>query len=195
MNQQRCLRRRKDNEISHLKVKIAGLIPKHNSTIVNDDIEIDSVTTDNDNNEQTIDEGNDFVGETIWGTLTPRTKGKVKNSLKNQILPRGLNRSVRKQLGVNLSKFEHVPTSSALCKAIIDFFEHDDVSRRCPDKRRKVRDPDNEAIKEQVSWRLGYLSTLHLKFLAETEYSCSYVIFTKYVPSHIKKPAASDWGT
>ena len=59
VNQQRSLRRRKDNEISHLKVKIAGLIPKHNSTIVNDDIEIDSVTIDNDNNE-----GNDFVGET-----------------------------------------------------------------------------------------------------------------------------------
>ena len=104
---------------------------------------------------------------------------------------------MRKQLGVNLSNdtVEHVPMSSALCKAIIDFFERDDVSKMCPNKRRKVGDPDNEAIKEQVRWRLGYLSTLHLKFLAETEYSCYYAIFTKYVPFHIKKPAASDWGT
>ena len=40
--------------------------------------------------DSTIDlDNNDTVAGVIWKTLTPRSKGKVKTNLKNQILPRG----------------------------------------------------------------------------------------------------------
>ena len=53
-------------------------------------------STDNDIDDSTIDlDHDDTVAGVIWKTLTPRSKGKVKANLKNQILPRGLSYAVR----------------------------------------------------------------------------------------------------
>ena len=41
----------------------------------------------------------------------------------------------------------------------------------------------------------AYLKTLHLKFVAECELSCSYETFTRNVPFSVRQPSASDWGT
>ena len=85
-------------EVSVLKIKLSGLIPKLNST-VNDnnsdetDNAADNSTEDNTNNstnndidDSTIDlDHDDTVAGVIWKTLTPRSKGMVKANLKNQI--------------------------------------------------------------------------------------------------------------
>ena len=103
-------------EVSVLKIKLSGLIPKLNSTVNdNNSDETDNAadnstedenfnntedntnnSTDNDIDDSTIDlDHDDTVAGVIWKTLTPRSKGKVKANLKNQILPRGLSYAVR----------------------------------------------------------------------------------------------------
>ena len=103
-------------EVSVLKIKLSGLIPKLNSTVNdNNSDETDNAAdnstedenfnntedntnnnTDNDIDDSTIDlDHDDTVAGVIWKTLTPRSKGKVKAKLKNQILPRGLSYAVR----------------------------------------------------------------------------------------------------
>ena len=104
-------------EVSVLKIKLSGLIPKLNSTVNdNNSDETDNAadnstedenfnntqddtnnSTDNDTeDDSTIDlDYDDTVAGVIWKTLTPRSKGKVKANLKNQILPRGLSYAVR----------------------------------------------------------------------------------------------------
>ena len=125
-------------EVSTLKIKLSGLFPKLNST-VNDNNSIDKTdnatdnsteeenvnnteddtnnSADNDIDDSTIDlDNDDTVAGVIWKTLTPRSKGKVKANLKNQILPKGLSYAVRKAVNVNLCNelTEHVPYSSKL---------------------------------------------------------------------------------
>ena len=98
-------------EVSVLKIKLSGLIPKLNSTVNdNNSDETDNAadnstedenfnnteddtnnSTDNDIDNSTIDlDHDDTVAGVIGKTMTPRSKGKVKAHLKNQILPRGL---------------------------------------------------------------------------------------------------------
>ena len=86
-------------EVSTLKIKLSGLIPKLNSTVNDNSIdETDNTTdnsTDNDIDSSTIDlDNDDTVAGIIWKTLTPRSKGKVKANLKNETLPRGLSYAV-----------------------------------------------------------------------------------------------------
>ena len=197
--------------MSLLKVKISGLIPKLNSTVNNNDDKennhddtdasaadgMDEFINSDDENSMESDGMDDSVAGVIWNALTPRTKGKVMTSLQNEELPKGLSYAVRKAIKVNLSNklTEHVPYSSALCKAIEEYFERDDVSRLCPDTRNVCKDPSDANCLKQIRWRLGYLNTLHSKFIAESEFECSYQHFARYVPFHIRKSDASDWGT
>ena len=109
-------------ELSVLKIKLSGLIPKLNSTVNdNNSDETDNAadnsnedenfnnteddtnnSTDNDIDDSTIDlDNDDTVAGVIWKTLTPSSKGKVKANLKNQILPRGLSYAVRLLLTVS----------------------------------------------------------------------------------------------
>ena len=94
-------------EVPTLKINLSGLIPKLNST-VNDNNSIDEIdnatdnstedenfnnteddtnnSTGNDIDDSTIDlDNDDTVAGVIWKSLTPRSKGKVKANLKNQI--------------------------------------------------------------------------------------------------------------
>ena len=96
------------------------------------------------------------------------------------------------QLGVNLCSPK---CSSPLKQMISSFFERDDVTRVCPDRQKVATDPSDPERKVPLRYRMAYLKTLHLKFVAECELSCSYETFTRNVPFNVRKPSASDWGT
>ena len=74
---------------------------------------------------------------------------------------------------------------------MIEFFERDDVSRICPDKKKCMATSDGV---KQIRYLTEDLKTLHMRYCAEVE-DCDYSTFTRYVPPHIMKPQLSDWGT
>ena len=126
--------------------------------------------TEDDTNNST--DNDDTVAGVIWKTLTPRSKGKVKANLKNQILPRGLSYAVRKAVNVNLCNklIEHVPYSSKLCTMVEEFF--DDVSRLCPDKMKVVKDS------KPVPWRHCIASLLRKMIIAHINILSVMSLFT-----------------
>ena len=73
------------------------------------------------------------------------------------------------------------------------FFNRDDISRLCPDKK-KVKNPAKTEEQQQIHYQLGYTETLLYKFQASENIDCSYEIFSRHVP-YVKKAGPSDWGT
>ena len=84
-----------------------------------------------------------LVSKAIWAHMSPKSKHKVKLSLKITLcVDRGLNCAVREELGLNISS----PSSpgdmleTALQKEIKLFFDRADVAKPCPDTKCMVCD-------------------------------------------------------
>ena len=85
-----------------------------------------------------------LASKAIWAHMSPKSKHKVKLSLKiTPCVDRGLNRDVREEPVVNISN----PSSpgdmleTALQEEIKLFFDRADVAKPCPDTKRMVHDP------------------------------------------------------
>ena len=119
----RHLRRRKDEEIAELKVKLDFLHKKRRHPLSELEDPKDSEVESN-------------VGSALWNVLSPNAKRKAKVTLKDSDLRRGLQQEFREQLGVNLCNLvrSSPKCSSPLKQMISSFFERDDVTRVCPDR-------------------------------------------------------------
>ena len=133
---------------------------------------------------------NETPVKVLWGSLTPRTKKKVKGSLRENTTTTGTNSAFRRALGINISPPVPLPsiTNEDLATKIADFLCQDEISKVSPDKNKTKNG-------KQIRCRLHYLSVLHARFVAETGMECHYSTFTRHVPQHVIKPKASDWGT
>ena len=136
------------------------------------------------------------VARAIWETLSPNAKRKSTLQLK-------LNKpvsayAVRKEIGINVSR-EISPRDSKkteLCEEVEKFFQQEDVTRLCPDKKKVVKDPINPDIQQQIRYRACSLKVLHAQFQAERSTDCSFPSFKRYVPYFVKRPSSpSEWGT
>ena len=66
---------------------------------------------------------------------------------------------------------------SSLQREIELFFDRDDVSRVCPDKKKVVKNPNNSVAETvPLRYRLSSLKVMYQKFLAESPLPCSYEI-------------------
>ena len=181
-NMVRRLRRRKMKEIAELKVKLNFLHKKRRHPSSESEDPKDSEAESN-------------VGSALWNVLFPNAKRKAKVKLKDSDLNRGLKQEFREQLGVNLGNpVRSSLKCSPLKQMVSSFFERDDVTRVCPDRQKVATDPNDPERKVPATYRMAYLKTVHLKFVAECELSCSYETFTCNVPFNVRKPLASDWG-
>ena len=135
-------------------------------------------------------ETNETPVKVLWGSLTPRTKMKVKGSLRENTTTRGTNSAFRRALGINILPPVPLPriTAEDLVTKIADLLCQDEISKVSPDKNKTKNGT-------QIRFRLHYLSVLHARFVAETGMECHYSTFTRHVPQHVIKPKASDWGT
>ena len=109
----------------------------------------------------------------------------------------GMNLKFR-EFGINFSNISpctsRTPSSAILRgKTINAFFERDDVSRICPDKKKMVMTNEGP-VQVPVRYLTDDLKILHIKYCAELE-NCDYSTFTRHVPPHVKQPHPSDWGT
>ena len=155
----------------------------------------------NENDEttkNTPDSSSPGVAASVWNCLTPNTRKSTAIKLQNSSPSARPTRAIRKELGVNLSKQFSPPNrdGSALCQEIKDFFDQDEVSVLCPDKKQLATNPltkEDEAV--QVRFRTSRLYTLYCKFVATRNKSCEFRTFQKYVPFYIKRANPLDWGT
>ena len=136
------------------------------------------------------------IASTIWKALSPKTKYNIKKKLASESdkVP-GMNLKFR-EFGINLSNISpctsRTPSSAILRgKTIHAFFERDDVSRICPDKKKMVMTNEGPV---QIRYLTDDLKMLHIKYCAEVE-NCDYSTFTRHVPPHVKQPNPSVWGT
>ena len=82
------------------------------------------------------------VSKLFWNSLTPKSRRKAKLKQKETDTLAGLSHQFQEELGVNLSN----PISSSYEKDSIktkveSFFNRDDISRLCLDKRKVVKNP------------------------------------------------------
>ena len=175
-------RRRYEQEIEHLKIKL-----------------IESKSAKKSNQPPCTPPRESLkVSSLLWKSLTPNARRKSKMNLKESLgeLPSGTNSQFR-DIGINLSN----PCNSertekySLEEIIVEFLNRDDVSRISPDIKKVVTDPNNSNEKIQVRYLLGYRKTLYYKFLSESTVECSYETFTRHIPCYIKKANPGDWGT
>lgn len=144
----------------------------------------------------TDDQNEASVVSTLWNAISPKSKNTIKRKLAaDSEKSQGLNSKFR-AFGINLSNISpsscRTPTSTiAREKRMAEFFERDDVSRICPDKKKCMATSDGV---KQIRYLTEDLKTLHMRYCAEVE-DCDYSTFTRYVPPHIMKPQLSDWGT
>ncbi|CAF1396719.1 unnamed protein product [Rotaria sordida] len=156
----------------------------------------DTSTADTDNNEtESIDNSvmkNMTVKDLFFNNLSPNAKQRAKARIieQKEILPRGVNRNLRIELGLNISNPIHVSiyAPSKLKDLVINFMNRDDISKVLPDVKKMINGTP-------IRYRLHNLNILHEQFQAETGASISYSTFSNYVPIHVKKPSLSDWGT
>lgn len=127
----------------------------------------------------------------LISSLSPATKKRATLRMieEKDNLRRGTISAVRRKFGVNLSNQYSSPSStpSQLEEAIRDFMCRDDISKLCPDKKKKKD--------QQIRYRLNHLTVLHQQFETETKIDIDYHTFLRYVPSFIVKPKVDDWGT
>ncbi|CAF2777232.1 unnamed protein product [Rotaria sp. Silwood2] len=125
-------------------------------------------------------------------TLSPAAKKRATLRLINEEenLPRGTVSAVRQKFGINLSNQYSPPSStpSELEEKIINFKCRDDISKLCPNKKKKINH-------QQIRYRLNHLTVLHQQFKVETKTNVDYHTFLRYVPSFVVKPKVDDWGT
>ena len=142
------------------------------------------------------DEMNSSLAEVIWGNMTPSSQKKAKLSMESCELPKTMKSRARKELDINFSKPVNIrcEKQSTLEEKIEMFFNRDDISRVCPDRKKVAVNPSDVHKKKPIRYQLGHSKLLHHKFIAE-DIDCSYTTFLKKIPYYIKNPSASDWGT
>ncbi|CAF1419114.1 unnamed protein product [Rotaria sordida] len=77
---------------------------------------------------------------------------------------------------------------SDLQSEIEQFFNRDDVSKPCPDKKKHING-------HQIRYRLNHITVLHQQFEVNIKIDIDYDTFCRYVPAYIKKPNHDSWGT
>ena len=95
------------------------------------------------------------VTKLLWNSLTPKSRRKAKLKLKETDTPAGLSHQFREELGVNLSN----PTSSSYARDSIkirveSFFNRDDISRLCLDKRKVIKHPAKPEEQQLICYQL-----------------------------------------
>ncbi|CAF2849123.1 unnamed protein product [Rotaria sp. Silwood2] len=122
-------------------------------------------------------------------SVTGMDNNEIRTEQKDE-LPRGLNRSLRTELGLNVSNPAHVTQDepSNLKNLVVNFMIRDDISKISPDVKKMINGTS-------IRYRLHNLNILHEQFEAETGTSIAYSTFSSYVPVYVKKPNLSDWGT
>ena len=100
-------------------------------------------------------------------------------------------RAIRNEIGLNLSKQFSPPDKdgSQLCQDVKKFFDRDDITSLCPDKKKAVKNPlDEDEEPTQIRYRNSNIQCLLAKFNAERlGPSCEERIFRKYIPFYVKK--------
>jgi hypothetical protein len=128
----------------------------------------------------------------LLNNMSPSAKKRTVLRLKDQKenLPRGSALDLRRKFGINLSNQSQPKKTSpsSLQTEIEQFFNRDDISKPCPDKKKHV---DNH----QIRYRLNHLTVLHQRFELETSIDIDYDTFCHQVPIYIKKPNHDSWGT
>ncbi|UJR18671.1 hypothetical protein I4U23_005579 [Adineta vaga] len=123
---------------------------------------------------------------------SPRAKQHATKRLidKKETLPRGSISKFRKKLSINLSNdyTSSSSRSSTLQNDIEEFLCQDDVTKLAPDKKKNLNG-------KQIRYLLNHLSTIHQRFILETDNNCHYSTFARYVPDYVLKPSTDDWGT
>ena len=95
------------------------------------------------------------VSKLLWNSLTPKSRRKAKLKLKETDTPAGLSHQFREELGVNLSN----PTSISYARDSIkirveSFFNRDDISRLCLDKRKVIKHPAKPEEQQLICYQL-----------------------------------------
>ena len=95
------------------------------------------------------------VTKLLWNSLTPKSRRKAKLKLKETDTPAGLSHQFREELGVNLSN----PTSISYARDSIkirveSFFNRDDISRLCLDKRKVIKHPAKPEEQQLICYQL-----------------------------------------
>ena len=183
IRKRRLKQQKKRDEIRYLKIKLNCEQQKRRR------LDNDNLALTQQSNTPSCSKMSDNI---IWSNMTPRSKKKVKLTIREQDLMRGTISQVRRNIGINLSCVPAMVSPSNtepdMEQAIHDFMNRDDVSKICPDKK-KVKN------NQPTRFRLAYLSVLHEKFQAETDLHCHYSTFVRHIPKNIVKPKPSDWGT
>ena len=126
-NDQRNIRRKKSIEINALKLKQSGLLPKHNSTVVDVD-----ASSDVSNDDAGCNEGRkeDSVVIMLWKFTSLCSKVMLKSKVCNEDLPIVGKYAIQKAINYNCGNgfTDHVANSSELCKDVENFFMQDDVT-------------------------------------------------------------------
>ena len=149
-----------------------------------------------DEDEDDANETNTSLAEVIWDNMTPLSKKRTKLSMESRELPPNTKRQARKDLGINFSNTVDIRCEkmTSLQERIEIFFNRDDISRVCPDRKKVATNPTNALERKPIRYQLGHSKLLHAKFMAE-DVECLYPTFTKYIPYYVRKPSATDWGT
>ena len=139
------------------------------------------------------------VAKLIWNCLTPNTKRSTAIKMKNISPSSRSTRAIRNEIGLNLSKQFSPPDKdgSQLCQDVKKFFDRDDITSLCPDKKKAVKNPlDEDEEPTQIRYRNSNIQCLLAKFNAERlGPSCEERIFQKYIPFYVKKANPLEWGT
>jgi len=109
-------------------------------------------------------------------------------STKEEDLNRGTIFELRKKLGTNLSN--NYSSSSNMTKTtfnqdIEEFLCQDDITKQAHAKMKQSHG-------KQIRYLLNHSSTIHQRFVSETNNNCHYSIFTCYVSDFVVKPNAHD---
>lgn len=194
-NAQRTIRRKKDAVIRNLEEENEAL--QSQIQLLSNTTE-DGKQSELDDSEPSDSEPDDslLVSRSLWNSLSPPSRKRSKTTLEMQEHPVGFNQAVRREIGINLSnKVSYGSNKSKVAKEIEKFFDQDDVTRICPDKKAVMKNPDDKTEKVPARYRLSSLSFLHKKFVAQTDEQCDYTTFTRHVPYYVSKPSPQSWGT
>ena len=113
-------------------------------------------------------------------------------------LPKKMNTSLRKCIGINLSNPVNVAAtlrSDVIKKEMETFFLREDVSRVTPDTKKSAKNLSNRLYIRPIRYQLGLLKVLFSKFCSESTSNISYATFCRHAPFYVTSPSATDCGT
>ena len=112
-------------------------------------------------------------------------------------IPKGLNRVIRIEIGVNISKPYEISQENEMLfqREVRLFFERQEATRTCPDTKNMVLYPFEKEEKVPAQYRLGTIKMLHFSFEAETGIKCSLDCFRQNISFYVVRPKPNYWGT